>query len=44
MELEVIGGLVPLRDSKVIWPYSADVCHIEEEIVAVCWRMDEMRK
>ncbi len=44
MEVEVIGGLFPLRDAKVIWPYSADVCHIEEEIVAVCRRMDEMRK
>ena len=42
--MEVIGGAFPPRDSKVIWPYSADVCHTEEEIVAVRCRMDEMRK
>lgn len=42
--MEVIGVLFPLRDSKVIWPYLADACHIEEEIVAVGCRMDEMRK
>jgi len=42
--VEVIGGLFSLWDSKEIWPYSADVCHTEGEIGAVCCRMDEMRK
>lgn len=41
MEVEVIARLFPLRDSKVIWPNSADACHIVEEIVTVCCRMDE---
>lgn len=45
--MEVIGvggGCRPSVDGKVIWPHSADVCLLEEEIVAVCCRMDDMRK
>lgn len=44
MEVEVIGGAFLLRDGKVICLYPAAVCFIEEKMLAVSCRMDEMRK
>lgn len=44
MEVEVIGGAFFLRDGKVICLYPAAVCFIEEEMLAVSCRTDEMRK
>lgn len=44
MEVDVIGGAFLLRDGKVICLYPAAVFFIEEEMLAVSCRTDEMRK